>query len=87
VPLRVLAARWCPARELDGPRRPLGGGGLRWGRKTKKCWEKMVKQNVGTFSKMLTNIITKMLMKPFEQMLDSTIFVYTNVGATFQKKC
>jgi type IV secretory pathway VirB9-like protein len=45
----------------------------------------MVKQNVGTFSKMLTNIITKMLMKPFEQMLDSTIFVYTNVGATFQK--
>jgi type IV secretory pathway VirB9-like protein len=47
----------------------------------------MVKQNVGTFSKMLTNIITKMLMKPFEQMLDSTIFVYTNVGATFQKKC
>jgi hypothetical protein len=47
--------------------------------------KKMLKQNVGTFSKMLTNIMTKMLMKRFEQMLDSTIFVYTNVGATFQK--
>jgi hypothetical protein len=51
-------------RELDGPRRPVRSE-VDAARKKEKKLGKMLKQNVGTFSKMLTNIMTKMLVNYF----------------------
>jgi hypothetical protein len=62
--------------ERHGRRKWLPDGG--WRLKQEKNVEP---KDVGTFSKLLTNIFTKMIMNFFEN-VGFNIFFYINVGAT-----